>query len=780
MEISDVELENFNNAIKDVNTRYGDLNSLLKTMNAYTTSGINDKKEERELFRRIIRERKIEEKEILESRRRGTITAKQADIALKKLNQDISEVIPDNLQGEFKKVIEVSRILVKREADFADAVKVTTPTIKFMGSTAGIAGNSLKGFVDSFTKGGSDISAATSFTSIALNVVADTTKATGDALKETGSAVSGLGNTTSKAGKAMKIFGGALEVGGFVLSFFGKGLSELAKSAIPILNAELEKTFNSFLQISASGAIFTNGLNGMINSATASYLTLDEFSDVIKSNSEILAKSGLGVAAAATQIGNVSIALRRGGLDRQLYNLGFTYKEQAELVAETMALMRQSGGRLTASDAVVAEQTQKYAENLRIIASITGEDAKSKIKAAQEAANELAFQQKLAGMDETTRAGTIEAMASMSDIQRKAFMEQVVFGTQITRETAYAVNNIAGLGESVNAYVQAFNDRTISAQKSLEIQNQFGGTIKNALLQEQDLARAGMANIDVAKSLTDAFGKELQFRNKFTEDATAAAARNVTAIEEGGGGKLQKSMFDAAEAARDLKMAIQSELLGKEGAIFSYASVVKEANQTILDAIKALKKEKGIPESGGTTTTENQTFLGPYFKQLGETFAWLKENQAISKGLYGGAAAAQLAAAVSAPAAVSGIGAAAPVSAEAVAAVLGGAGFVASLFGYADGGIASGPTSGYLAKLHGTEAVLPPDLTDMLVSSATTSSPAQIVEAYNNLQSTTNQHLNATQDTNELLSMLNEKFRDMIELMDDVAGNTQRTAARVA
>jgi len=773
MELSDVEVDGFNEAIKKVNTRFGDLDNLLATMNAYTKTGINDKKEERELFRRIIRERKTEEKEIIESRRKGTITAKQADIALKKLNQDISEVIPDNLQGEFKKVIEVSRILTQREAAFADALKLTTPTIKFMGATIGIAGNSLKGFVDSFTKSGSDIGAATSFTSLAFTTAADATNATSDALKETGSAVSSLGNSTSRTGKAMKFLGGALEIGSGIVGFFGKGLSEVAKSAIPILNAELEKVFNSFLQINASGAVFANGLTGMVDAATKSYLTLDEFSDVIKSNSETLSRTGMGVAAAATQIGNVSTALRRGGLDKQLYNLGFTYKDQAELVAETMALMRQSGGRLTASDAVVAEQTQKYAENLRIIASITGEDAKSKVKAAQDAANELAFQQKLAGMDETTRAGTIEAMASMSDIQRKAFMEQVVFGTQITRETAYAVNNIAGLGDSVNAYVQAFNDRTISAQKSLDIQNQFGGTIKNALLQEQDLARAGMANIDVAKSLTDAFGKELQFRNKFSEDAGKAAQENIDKIKNGSS-EMQTSMLAAAEAARGLKMAIQTELLGtgkNDGIITKYADVVKQANTTMLDAMKSLREQLG----GKTVTQAAENKVD--WKGAAEgavtgaaiggmvPIADLTGIPQLIGGLVGGMIG-------------SGLLASRPMTDEELEATRNSMNFSGGNF--ADGGISSGPTTGYFAKLHGTEAVLPPDLTDMLMNSASVSSPAQIVEAYNNLRSTTNDHLNATQDTNDLMSSLILKMDQLIDATKDVAGNTQRTAARVA
>ena len=780
---SDVDLEEEKKVLvellkklENVSLRFGGLTTSLASMDVLVKSNVKDSREANAIYSRIMKQRKEDEQEIIKAQRAGKMTYKEATRELKALNDKVAEVLPESLKSQFEYSVKASRLVTNSQLLLKDAVDLSKPSFVLLSATAKIAGNSLKDFVGVYQKNSNDIASATQFSTIAFSGIASATETAGTAIKDTGSTVSSFGNTTSKSGKYVKGFGIALEVAGVALNFFGKGLSETARSIIPILNAELDKVFTSFLQLNQSGAVFAGGMTDMIAAALRSNLTLDEFSDVVKSNSENLAKTGLGVSAAAQRMGDVSQALRRGGLDKQLYNLGFTYKDQAELVAETMALMRQSGGRLTANDDVVAQQTQKYAENLRIIASITGEDAKTKMKEAQQAANELAFQQKLAGMDETTRAGTIEAMASMSDIQRRAFMEQVVFGTQITRETAYAVNNIAGLGDSVNAYVQAFNDRTISAQKSLDIQNQFGGTIKNALLQEQDLARAGMANIDVAKSLTDAFGKELQFRNKFTEDATAAAARNVAAIEDGGGGRLQKSMFEAADAARDLKMAIQTELLGENGAIYGYSKIVAKANTEILDAINKLKKETGV---GGAN--QEPTWFGKIGNYLSDTKAISIALKSTAAGLEASAAVSGMAGVATAP---TGIGL---VGFETVAAALGSAGLIAGglgwladKIGFAEGGISSGPNTGYFAKLHGTEAVLPPDLTDMLVNSASSTSPAQIIEAYNSLKSTTNEHLNATQDTNELLSMLNEKFRDMIELMDDVAGNTQRTAARVA
>jgi len=250
---------------------------------------------------------------------------------------------------------------------------------------------------------------------------------------------------------------------------------------------------------------------------------------------------------------------------------------------------------------------------------------------------------------------------------------------------------------------------------------------------------------------------------------------------------MQTDMFAAAEAARALKMTIQSELLGvngKGGVIANYADIVKQANETMLSAIQKLKSEIGGsgPDSKGIVGGVLDTIKNS------EIYKSLHESKVVSGVLnktsdysQTGAYAAGAGALLTSETVIGGLtlGAIATIL-EGVSAVSGGFGMIADWAGLAEGGISSGPSSGYLAKLHGTEAVLPPDLTDMLMSSATVSSPSQIVEAYNNLRSTTNDHLNATQDTNDLMSSLIVKMDQLIDATKDVVGNTQRTAARVA
>lgn len=778
--ISDKDLETFNELLKEANIRWGGLDSSLKSMDAIIQSGMRDRKEENAVYKRIMKDRKTEEAELLKAQRTGRMTQREVNTALKDLNDRVSNALPVEFRTKFESLVKSQDILTKSTIKFNDALITASPYLTVMGTGAKLAGTALRGLIDVYQKSGNDMQSATAFTSLAFNVIADGAQATGAAASGVGGALAVFGGKLPVVGRYVQGLGIGLSLLGPVISFFGKGLSEVAKSVLPILNAELEKSFNSFLQLNASGAMFANGMSGMIDAATRSNLTLDEFSDVVKSNSDNLAKSGMGVTAAAQRMSDVSVALRRGGLDKQLYNLGYTYKDQAELVAETMALMRQSGGRLMASDDVVAAQTQKYAENLRIIAAITGEDAKKKMGEAQQAANELAFQQKLAGMDETTRTGTIEAMASMSDLQRKAFMEQVVFGTQITQETAYATSNIAGMGDSVNAYVAAFNNGTISAQKSLEIQGQYGETIKQSILSQTDLAAAGMAGVsDIATALKTSMQGEVGFRNKFTEDAVKSAQENLDAQKKGTD-RLQSDMLAAAEAARALKMAIQNELLGEDGAIHGYAKIVKIANEEMFDAIRKLKEEAGVDSKGKATG-----------KAVGAVTGGI--GGATAGGIVGTGVGAILGAIfppseIIAPYIGGAIGTAIGgyFGEEAGKDVGGGIGdqigkWWNSLGGNADGGLLSGPVTGYLTKLHGTEAVLPPDLTSMLTEAAqnksSTTSFNEIRELQNNAQLMRDNVANLSSD---LLMQLSAKMDELITATKNVADHTELTAQRIA
>ena len=347
-----------------------------------------------------------------------------------------------------------------------------------------------------------------------------------------------LGNSIQGAAGGLGMLGtllGGPAIGGFVAALTsGLGglvgaAGETAKavaSVIPTLVGEVNKVVASFQSLSSNGAIFTNGLQGMINNAGRAGVTLGQLDSIVKTNKDLLAQFGEGVAGGVNRLTTI---MNTGGekFRKQLFNLGYSVEDQASLIAETMRDLKQSGGRIPSgvdANQAVLSQTAKYAENLRIIADITGEDAKSKMAQARNAANELAFQQKLAGMDATQRQNIVQAMATMSPIMQKAFQQTVVFGNAIEPTTAAFLAQSESARSALGDTMDAYRSGTLTAQRGMEINANHADGIQQDMLGNQAIAMAGMAGVGgLVSDLKSVMQDELLYRQRWTRDAITQA-----------------------------------------------------------------------------------------------------------------------------------------------------------------------------------------------------------------------------------------------------------------
>jgi len=536
-----------------------------------------------------------------------------------------------------------------------------------------------------FVKGLQDNASATSLSSTVMNSAVD--MATG-AVSAAGSGISQVGSaaaTLGKPGGKMQMLGVAAELAGSALSAIGAGAGKLAKFGIEVLSKEVEKTVKAFNDTSAAGAMFADGMTGMRNAAGAAGLTTDQFAAVVKANAQSLAQSGLGVSEGAVAIGR---AMKVGGKEaqQQLLNLGYSFEEQAGLYAETTANMRRAiGGRV--SDQQVAEATRQYAENLRTIAAITGEDAKRKTEEARQQNQILAYQQELAKKTPEQRAQIDAAMATMTEQEKKNFRDRVVLGTVINKEGAIYEATVAGAREKGEAALRLFENNELTAKKNAELNAEFGDTIKDSIMSNKTLGvasyAAGGVVQDVGKGMLDSVNQAVTY--------TAEAVKNGQDLvnqQKETNDKLTASVTGAAQAAQDLKVGLQEVLLP---AIQDFARVSKE----ILESVsKTVKDTMG----GG-----------------GESM-WDKTKRVGGAVLGGAAAGAQLggmAGGTLGTVALPGVGTVAGGTAGAIGGgLIGGisagiAEWFSSKEGKAEGGIAEGPATGFLEKLHGTEAVIP-------------------------------------------------------------------------
>lgn len=624
---------------------------------------------------------------------------------------------------------------------------------------------------------------------LATGILTEGANAAGSMLQSTGSAVASAGGALSAMPGKAKYAGMALQGLGSIASVAGTGLSKLATTVLPVLSQELNKNLAAFQSMSSSGALFSNGLTGMIETAGKAGMTLDTFNNVVKNNSGTLAGLGEGVSAGAKRAAN---ALNAGGAEmrKSLLNLGFSIEEQGTLVAETMRDMRQAGGPLTATDSQIAQQTQKYAENLRIIAGITGEDAKKKMDEARQASQDLAFQQKLQGMGQVEQQNLVNAMANMNEIERKAFQEMVTFGQVITPSLAATVSQSGALQEKLNATMGQFQQGTLDATSFQDLGKQYNEQIKADMLSLTGLAQAGAAGVggivgDMYKGLNSVFQDVIKQTPEAIANAQKAAQDQKNTNDE-----MTKSMNEVVKAQNDAAIAIQDAIL-KSGVMTLFADQTKKATEALTNLIQKFTGETGSGSSGESAASKTGELVG----EAAGTAIGAVVGSALGPagtfigGYLGGMAGSYLGKMVGG--AVGGGNAAGQIpQGEGIG------GSTISMF--AKGGIIDGPNSGTLAMLHGKEMVLPlPDnltpakigelltgLTDMQKQMAVEQISNQTLTlndlASMNASAANNTRTTGADESVPVLTRLSDQMEELLTATRLVVANTERTARGVA
>jgi hypothetical protein len=377
-----------------------------------------------------------------------------------------------------------------------------------------------------------------------------------------------------------------------------------------------------------------------------------------------------------------------------------------------MAMMAQTGGPLRASNTEVAAQTQKYAENLRIISAITGEDAKKKMAAVQEQASQLAFQQKLAGMDETQRSDIIMAMGNMTELQRKNFMETMVFGAVINEVGASAAALSSGLRNSTAEAVALAQSGNLDADKMRQINIRNGEQMQKDFINQRAIGLVGAAEAGgLGQELARSFGISIQELQKMTPEAIAAAEK-AAKEQKGTVDDLTTNMNMAAIAAKDLAIALQELLL-------KYLPTASKANKAVLESMQNMVREAMGEKSIKTSPTAMNMSNEDLKNQMSMTGVDVRTGRPLTSAQFR---------------------------------ELKKSGTIPELNeGKALGGISKGPVSGYSETLHGTEAVVPlPDNRSIPVSMDSSS----ITAAVNQQSGILAEILRAMQNSNSISSQI--------------------------
>jgi hypothetical protein len=348
----------------------------------------------------------------------------------------------------------------------------------------------------------------------------------------------GTADGTSKLSEFYAAFSGLPVLG----TFFG---------ILSSYTAYQERLLGAFQQLTDSGANFSGSLSDMRASAARAFMSMDDFSKIVKSNSDLFATMGGNVQSGVNKF--VDIAGRLYGPNSKYGNmlagLGYT----AETAAETLALYMRAQGTMNKQGLDNTEKITKgaydYAVQLNTLSQLTGESNAELRKKLQKVQMEEAFQIYLstlspdqaekvnAAMAERMALGGEEAAQSLKNSllginvaqteQQRAI--EVQTGGMLTRSNE-DIRAALAAGKSKEEIVAMERRNAIeSGTRAMELNKNLNASMGAVGIQQFTLATAQYTK--TLRSVKDFEGLTAA-EKKIRLDQQAAAAGSAAALEQ--------------------------------------------------------------------------------------------------------------------------------------------------------------------------------------------------------------------------------------------------------
>ena len=162
------------------------------------------------------------------------------------------------------------------------------------------------------------------------------------------------------------------------------------KMANEVMAKEFQKSADALKGYTKVGASFAGGMIEMRNVAHDSGLGIKQLTAAATASSEEIRLAGMTQADGARMMAQgmkgltTTIGKSGSNLRDEMLAMGYSYEEQAQIVAQYGAQMKASGVDVrNLAPAELARQTKEYATNLKVISDITGQDAKKLMEKAR-------------------------------------------------------------------------------------------------------------------------------------------------------------------------------------------------------------------------------------------------------------------------------------------------------------------------------------------------------------------------------------------------------------
>ncbi len=330
------------------------------------------------------------------------------------------------------------------------------------------------------------------------------------------------------------------------LGVFADGLTRVARYQ--------EENMRTYQTITTSGVSLGGSLTQLRQSALNTYMTLDQFSNLIKTNSELLSRMGGTANDGAKAFVGLSNSLLSGEIGNKMLALGYTTDQVNQGM---LSYIESTGGRnkreLQNTDGIL-KGTQSYLNTLDELAQITGKTRDEQQAAAKEAAANQAYQSYLMTLTEEERGkaerARADALARGGKGAEQAMMSAAL-GLPPMTKAAQQYTTIAGnMNQVTMKQVGAIKDST----KTIEDQKRIGTEYNQAAVKDKEkLGKTGDALIMAGGDMAGTVGTLTGTANKAIQQGAATNAEALKQQQQIQAEREKREKSQAAEMAKSEK-----------------------------------------------------------------------------------------------------------------------------------------------------------------------------------------------------------------------------------
>jgi len=256
------------------------------------------------------------------------------------------------------------------------------------------------------------------------------------------------------------------------IPFVGGALDALGDAAISVANfafAEVQKSFDTFQDLSEAGQMGAGGIEEMAKRMAATEMPLATYSKLLKENSTDLAFLSESALRGGKTFSTTMTAMAKD-TGMPLRRLGLSVAEIGDTVVDFQVMSRRQGVLDQLSQEQIRKGTEEYAKELDLIAKITGKNRKEVQKEREEAMSDSRFRASMMDRSEAEQKQHMDALAQISDpTLKRAYMDQV---SGFTNSTASITAEISGMGGAIRGAIAHIDDLGGNSTDAINIMRQ--------------------------------------------------------------------------------------------------------------------------------------------------------------------------------------------------------------------------------------------------------------------------------------------------------------------